>query len=98
MTATETDGAWETPCPKAEDGIHCEHWYDDAAPCCRCGDDGEHVHGDHHPSLDCQVCYERLREGSTTMAQIYELAERRFQRLYRSWPTGGEGGHDDGDN
>lgn len=25
-------------CPKREDKTHCEHWWDDSAPCCNCGD------------------------------------------------------------
>lgn len=29
---------WETPCPKTEDGKHCQHWYD-GTRCCACGDD-----------------------------------------------------------
>lgn len=78
----------ETPCPRApqDDPAHCEHWYDDAAPCCRCGDDGDKVHGDHHPSLDCAVCYERIREGHVTLARTYELAEVRYQRTGWSFP------------
>jgi hypothetical protein len=77
----------DTPCPRApaDDPGHCEHWYDDEAPCCRCGDDGNKVHGDHHPSLDCAVCAERINDGRTTYAQIYELAERRYQRIGRSF-------------
>lgn len=76
---------WETPCPRSEDGAHCDHWYDDAAPCCACGDDGERGHGDHHPSLDCVACSDRLRDGLTTYAQIYRLAEVRYRRLGSSW-------------
>ncbi len=30
----------ETSCPKSEDG-HCDCWYDDEGPCCRCGYDGK---------------------------------------------------------
>lgn len=29
--------AWETKCPKSDDGFHCEHWYDGEA-CHACGD------------------------------------------------------------
>lgn len=28
---------WETPCPKREDKLHCECWYD-GEKCCACGD------------------------------------------------------------
>jgi hypothetical protein len=28
--------AKETECPKMEDGIHCQHWYD-GGKCCACG-------------------------------------------------------------
>lgn len=38
-------GKWlqipETECPKAEDGTHCEHWYDETDPCCFCGDNSK---------------------------------------------------------
>lgn len=76
----------ETPCPKGEDGQHCEHWYDDAAPCCSCGDDGSKVHGDHRPSLDCKVCAERIDDGRITLARTYELAAVRYERTGRSFP------------
>ena len=26
---------WETPCPKRDDKIHCNCWYD-SEPCCAC--------------------------------------------------------------
>jgi hypothetical protein len=26
-------------CPDDENGMHCDHWWDDVAPCCGCGDD-----------------------------------------------------------
>lgn len=26
-------------CERREDGIHCEHWWDDEGPCCTCGND-----------------------------------------------------------
>lgn len=33
-------------CPESKEGtVHCDHWYDDEAPCCWCLDDtgaGEH--------------------------------------------------------
>ena len=32
----------ETPCPKREDGQHCDCWYDGAA-CCACGAPAELV-------------------------------------------------------
>lgn len=67
----------ETPCPKSPDG-HCDHWYDDSAPCCRCGDDGDHVHGDHHPSIDCRTCADRIADGRTTLGQIYALEAGRY--------------------
>ena len=28
---------WETPCPKREDKVHCDCWYD-GEMCCACGD------------------------------------------------------------
>ena len=37
-------------CPKAVDGMHCEHWWD-CGPCCRCGVIG--IPG--HP-CDCDCC------------------------------------------
>lgn len=76
---------WETRCPGSEDGAHCDHWYDDEAPCCRCNDDGERGHGDHHPSLDCASCAERIRDGRTTYSRVYELAERRYQQTGASF-------------
>lgn len=78
---------WETGCRGREDGIHCPHWYDDEAPCCGCGDDGENAHGDHYPSLDCVVCHERIADERTTLANIYELAERRYKRFGQSFGT-----------
>lgn len=77
----------ETGCRGSEDGGHCEHWYDDEAPCCACGDDGGLVHGDHWPSLDCAACAARLRDGRTTWTAIYELAERRYKRFRLPWGT-----------
>jgi hypothetical protein len=78
----------ETPCPKAplDDPGHCEHWYDDAAPCCRCCDDGGKVHGDHHPTLDCTVCAERINDGRVTFARSDELSLVRYERTGRSFP------------
>lgn len=26
-------------CKDSADGTHCEHWWDDDGPCCRCSDD-----------------------------------------------------------
>lgn len=77
----------ETGCRGREDGTHCEHWYDDEAPCCGCGDDGGLEHGDHWPSLDCAVCAARIRDERATMAKLYELAERRYQRFGQSFGT-----------
>ncbi len=38
-------GKWlqipETECPKAADGAHCDHWFDETDPCCRCGDNAK---------------------------------------------------------
>lgn len=85
-----TDAApdWDTPCPmNAEDRLHCSHWYDDAAPCCYCNDDGGMLHGDHHPSLDCRTCSDRIANGRTTYAEVYVLAERRYQRTGHAWPN-----------
>lgn len=36
MTQPNLDANWETPCPKREDGRHCDCWYDGQA-CCACG-------------------------------------------------------------
>lgn len=33
------ESAWETSCLVRRDGRHCPHWYDNAGPCCGCGDD-----------------------------------------------------------
>lgn len=32
----------ETPCPKRDDKIHCNCWYD-GKPCCACGYDGGEI-------------------------------------------------------
>lgn len=73
-SALRDSDEWGSSCPKAIDGSdqHCDHWYDDAAPCCWCGDDGDHEHGDPHPSLDCKVCSFRITAGHTTMAKLME--------------------------
>ena len=31
---------WETECPKSDDKIHCNHWYD-GGKCCSCGDNSQ---------------------------------------------------------
>lgn len=73
-------GTVETPCPRSHDGTqHCEHWYDDAGPCCFCADDGDNQHGDHHPSLDCRTCWDRISDGRTTPAQIDRLQANRIK-------------------
>ena len=34
-----SEEAWDTPCPKRDDKIHCTCWYD-GEPCCACGAPG----------------------------------------------------------
>lgn len=52
-------------CDKSSDGTHCDHWWDDVAPCCACGDDTDAGQSDGSPRSPSQMtgveCNERRR-------------------------------------
>lgn len=60
---------WETPCPKREDKIHCECWYD-GNPCCGCGE---------NPYLDEEnanrIVLELRTENARLRERVKELEE-----------------------
>ena len=54
----------ETPCLVREDGLHCDHWYDETGPCCGCGY-GAHAGAFRH-LLDALGEYEQFWNGHGT--------------------------------
>lgn len=79
-------------CTQSTDGAHCAHWYDDAGPCCLCGDDTDAGQSDGAPRTTEQQPMEWVpeRDDPPAVLDVFKVALGEVDRVVGNETTLGE--------